>query len=289
MTGYGRGAFSAGGLHVEVEISSVNRKQLDVLVNLPQALRLLESRIQDEVAKALSRGRVVVEVAVHDSGTFRGKAVRFNEELASQYLKVARTAAGHLGVKDDVTLSHLMSLPGVVHHESVDEDTHRIWPLLLKALREALSELLKMRSREGEALAKDLGRRLGGMRKELVAVLKRAPQVSDRYRAALHSRLQKAGLDIALDDERLMRELVLFAERSDISEETTRLDSHLRQAADLLKSKDPAGKPLDFLAQEMYREINTIGSKANDAGIAGHVVTFKTELERLREQVQNVE
>ena len=289
MTGYGRGAASQDGLHVEVEISSVNRKQLDVLVNLPSALRLLESRVQDELAKELARGRVVVEVAVRGSDSVRRKAIRVNEELADAYLKELRPAAKRLKLKDDLSAHLLLTLPGVLHHESIEEDVHRIWPILHRALKQAIFELLKMRSREGAALAKDLGVRLGRMKKELQAILKRAPQVAGRYRESLLARLKTAGLDLAGDDERLLRELVLFAEKSDITEETTRLDSHIKQAVDLLQSKDPSGKPLDFLAQEMYREINTIGSKANDAHIARHVVNFKTELERLREQAQNVE
>jgi uncharacterized protein (TIGR00255 family) len=160
---------------------------------------------------------------------------------------------------------------------------------LSRALRLALRGLLSMREREGRALARDLSRRLALLAKHVGHVERLAPGVMERYRAALSGRLQKAGFADALADERIQRELLLFADRSDITEEVTRLRSHLAQAEQILKAAEPAGRPLDFLAQEMYREINTIGSKANDAAIARHVVDGKSDLERLREQVQNIE
>ena len=159
-----------------------------------------------------------------------------------------------------------------------------------KALNTALSALLKMREREGAHLAKDLSARIAIMQKAVAVVQKQAPLTAENYRQNLLERIKAAGLDsIAPDDERLLKEVVLFADRSDISEELTRLQSHFTQFADCVKSKEPVGRTLDFLAQEMNREINTIGSKANDAVISREVVTLKTELERFREQAQNVE
>jgi len=172
--------------------------------------------------------------------------------------------------------------------ELVDAET--IWPAVEKALRQALAALLKMREREGTHLSKDLTARTVVMRRAVEKIQKQAPQTAENHRQQLLSRIKAAGLEnIALDDDRLLKEVVLFADRSDISEELTRLQSHFQQFEDCRQSKEPVGRTLDFLAQEMNREINTIGSKANDAVIAREVVTLKAELEKFREQAQNVE
>lgn len=289
MTGYGRGGATSGGLRVEVEISSVNRKQLDVVVNLPKPLNLLESRVQDEIARVLSRGRVTVDIAVQESARVRQQAIRVDHDLAAAYLRVLRRTARRLGLTDDLDARILLNLPGVLHYEPLDEDVERIWPVLSRALRLALRGLLAMRVREGRALARDLQKRVGLLGRHVTQIERLAPGVMARYREALASRLQQAGFAEALADERIQRELLLFADRSDITEEVTRLRSHLAQAGQILQSAEPAGRPLDFLAQEMNREINTVGSKANDAAIARYVVHAKADLERLREQVQNIE
>jgi uncharacterized protein (TIGR00255 family) len=289
MTGYGRGLATASGMRVEVEISSVNRKQLDVQLTLPQPLKLLESRIQDEIAKRVARGRVLAEVAVHESDRVRREAIRVNEKVAEAYVKAMRRTAARLGLRDDMGGALLAKLPGVLHYEPLDEDVDKIWPILAKALGKALDELLRMRVREGTNLLRDLTLRLDKLAEALAAIRRQAPKAADRYRVALRARLEKAGLDVLAEKERLEREIVLFADKSDITEEIARLESHFAQARALLKSGEPSGRALDFLAQEMFREINTIGSKAGDATIAGRVVAFKAELERWREQVQNIE
>jgi uncharacterized protein (TIGR00255 family) len=289
MTGYGRGMANAHGLRVEVEVSSVNRKQLDIQLTLPQALKLLESRIQDAVSQRVSRGRVLAEFAVHESDKAKREAIRVNEDMAAAYVKGLRKTAAKLGLRDDLGASLLVKLPGVLHYETLDEDVEKIWPILSAALKKALDDLLRMRTREGANLLKELTLHLDRLVRQLGAIKKYAPGVTARYREALRARLEKAGLDTNVDQERLERELILFADKSDITEETARLESHIGQARGLLKSGEPSGRALDFLAQEMFREINTIGSKANDASIAGHVVSFKADLERWREQVQNIE
>jgi uncharacterized protein (TIGR00255 family) len=194
-----------------------------------------------------------------------------------------------LRLSDDLRLSQLITLPGVLHYEPLDDDIERVWPVMHKALNNAMEKLLVMRSREGVALRRDLDRRvkmLGGIVRRIRAL---APHSAKRYREALESRLRQAGLGVSLDDERVVKEIVLFADKSDVTEEVTRLESHLGQARGLLRSGEPTGRALDFLSQEMNREINTLGSKANNPDIAAHVVSFKAELERMREQVQNVE
>lgn len=289
MTGYGHGAAAADGLRIEAEISTVNRKQLDIQLTLPPDLKVLESRIVEEIGRSVHRGRVLVEVVMRESSEARRQAVRVDEKLADSYARSLRRAARKLGLPDNLGADVLLKLPGVVQHEPVQGDLERIWPILKSALAQALGRLVAMREREGRHLSVALLKLLDGLERRRTVVAREAPKVAERYRAALRVRLERAGLDASADGDRLERELVLFADKSDITEETARLESHLAQARSLLKSGEPTGRALDFLAQEMFREINTIGSKANDARIAGEVVSFKAELERWREQVQNIE
>lgn len=289
MTGFGRGTAAAGGLRVEVEVSSVNRKSLDVILNLPKSLGALESRVHEAVGQVLSRGRISVDVQVRESAAERRESVRVDADLAAAYLKALRATAKKLKLADDLSARLLLQLPGVIRMESPEDDVETIWPILQKALQQALQAIDRMRAREGQALARDLEARLTLKRNLLAEIRQHAPAAVARYREALRTRIQALRLEADIPADRLEREVVMFAERADITEEMTRLDSHLEQAAGLLRSKEPAGKALDFVAQEMGREINTIGSKANDAEIAKRVVLFKTELDRFREQVQNIE
>ena len=193
------------------------------------------------------------------------------------------------GLKEDFGASTLLSLPDVVRYEQTAESAERVWPLLSRALNLALENMLKMRDREGAALQKDVARRLDGLVSALNRVRKQAPTVVESYRKKLMARLRDAGFVMGSSDERLLRELALFADKSDITEEITRLESHIQQAHKLMQSKEPVGRSLDFLAQEMFREMNTMGSKANDGDILPNVVAMKAELERIREQVQNLD
>jgi uncharacterized protein (TIGR00255 family) len=237
----------------------------------------------------LSRGRVIVEVAVHGSDRLKREAIRVNDDLAQAYVHALRKTGNKLKLTDDLKLSQLVNLPGVLHYEPLDDDIEKVWPVMHKALGNALDCLLAMRAREGVSLRRDLDRRVKLLDGSVKRIQRLAPFTAQRYRAALEARLKQAGLGVSLDDERVVKELVLFADKSDVTEEVTRLESHLGQARNLLRSKEPSGRALDFLSQEMNREINTLGSKANNPDIAALVVSFKAELERLREQVQNVE
>lgn len=288
MTGYGRGVAVGGGLKAEVELSAVNRKQLDLFVNLPKPLALLESRMQEELARGISRGRVTVDIVVHSSPR-RRETIRIDEDVAAACLAALRRTAGRLGIRDDLTLRDLVALPGVLHAESAEEDVEAVWPVLQAALRKAMTGLGRMRAREGGRLAADLLARVAAMSGLLGQIREAAPRVIERYRRNLRARIRAALAEMPLPEERIEREIVVFADKADITEETTRLDSHLAQAKRLLRAGGPSGKSLDFLAQEINREINTISSKANDAAIASLAVAFKTELERFREQAQNVE
>lgn len=290
MTGYGRGECSQDGFKITVELSSVNRKQAEISCNLPRELELLEGQIRDVLNKAVARGRVTVRVSIHSARGRDSARMHLNADLARDYAKELAALAKQLKLKDSVTLDQLVRAPGVFQTDEDLAGEEDFWPAVEAALSKALAALLKMRAREGAHLAKDLINRITIMRGAVEHVKKNAPLVAERYRTALLERIKAAGLEkIAPDDERLLKEVVLFADRSDISEELTRLQSHFQQFDELTKSKEPIGRTLDFLAQEINREVNTIGSKANDSLISREVVTLKAELEKFREQAMNVE
>ena len=290
MTGYGRGECSQDGFKLTVEVSSVNRKQSEISISLPRDLEVLEAQIRDEVNRRIARGRLTCRVCLHAAEGREVSRVRVNKALAAAYLSELRQLARALKLKEDLTLAQVVGAPGVLETNNDLGDSEALWPVVNKALQQGLAQLLKMRAREGAVLGKDLCGRIETMRKCVARVRKEAPDVQKRYRDQLLTRLKAAGLDeLQLDEERLLKEVVLFADRSDISEELTRLQSHFQQFDHSLKSKEPIGRTLDFLAQEMNREINTIGSKANDSAISREVVVLKTELEKFREQAQNVE
>lgn len=290
MTGYGRGEASKNGFKVTVELSSVNRKQSEISINLPRELEALEAKVRDEINTKIARGRLNGKVALHLGEGQLASQVRLNAPLAKAYAAEMKKLAKELKLKDGPTLDVLLRAPGVLQAGEAETEPEEFWPILKKALDKALEELVKMREREGTHLAKDLAERIQTMREAVATVSQRAPEVLKRYQEQLRERIKNSGLEMpAVDDERLLKEIVYFADRSDISEELTRLQSHFQQFEDCKKSKEPVGRTLDFLAQEINREINTIGSKANDSLISREVVTLKTELEKFREQVQNVE
>lgn len=291
MTGYGRGECAQNGYKFSVEASSVNRKQTDIALTLPRNLEPLEAQVRDEINRSISRGRIVVRVALHAAKDKAAGQIRLNDELAKAYVKEFKRLAKELKLKnDEVTLDLLLRSPGVVQAAEDESDAEDYWPDLQKALQQALAEMLKMREREGKSLEKDLVARMKEIKAAVQRIAKRAPEVQVRYREQLQQRIKNAGLDLPqVEDERLIKEVVYFADRSDISEELTRLNSHFGQFEECVKAKEPVGRTLDFLSQEMNREVNTIGSKANDAEIARDVVIIKAELERFREQVQNIE
>ena len=290
MTGYGRGDCSKDGFKVSVELSSVNRKQTEISVNLPRELELLEAQIRDLINRHIARGRLTVRVSLH-AGTGKSSArLHLNVPLAKAYARELGRLAKQLKLPDPVTLDQLARAPGVLQTDedlAVGED---FWPAVEKALKQAISQMVRTREREGAHLTQDLARRIAVMRQAAARIEAQAPTVAERYRQQLVERIKSAGLETPpAEDERLLKEVVFFADRSDISEELTRLQSHFLQFDDCRKSKEPVGRMLDFLAQEMNREINTIGSKANDRLISREVVTLKAELEKFREQAQNVE
>jgi uncharacterized protein (TIGR00255 family) len=290
MTGYGRGECSRDGFKVTVELSSVNRKQSEISLTMPRELEMLEPQMRDRINHQISRGRVTVRVSIHAAESNLSARMHLNVPLARAYAKELKRLSKELDLPGPVTLDHLARAPGVFQTDEQLAEGEDFWPAVDKALSAALTGMMKMRVREGSHLESDLSKRIGIMRKAVDKVAAQAPTVAERYRRQLMERIRAAGFNMPHDeDERLQKEVVYFADRSDISEEVTRLKSHFKQFEDCRQSREPVGRTLDFLAQEMNREINTIGSKANDSAISREVVILKAELEKFREQAQNVE
>ena len=288
MTGFGRADAAGEGVTWCVEISSVNRKQLEVVASVPRELNDLEQAIRNEVAGFCSRGRVNVHVRC-DTANGTGARLKVDEVLAAQYVAAYERLADSLKLPNVSALMDPVRWPGVIELDRPTVEADKAWPLIEKALREALKAFVAMRISEGDNLQRDIEARLGRIAGLLEDIRAKAAEVPGNYRKALMQRLQDADLPVALNDERLIKEIALFADRCDISEELTRARSHLDQFAKYIAAKDAMGRSMDFLTQELFREFNTMGSKANNAQLAHLVVAAKSEIEKVREQVQNVE
>jgi len=288
MTGYGRGETDHNGIKFSVELNSVNRKQSDIVINLPRDLTALEPQIRQTINENISRGRTNVVVSYHN-GLSGPRKLALDTELARSYRDAMRALQRDLDAPGEITIASILQAPGVMRAPEETIDSNAAWPAIERALRAALNELIKMREHEGKHLAKDLIRRLKAMRKQIKEIRGLHPEVVKKYRAALLERIHKAGLPISTDDERLVKEISFFADRADVSEELTRVESHLAQFAHHLRRREPVGRTLEFVTQEIFRELNTLGAKANDAAISQRVVLCKAELEKIREQIQNLE
>ncbi len=289
MTGFGRGEAEKGGVRVCVELIAVNRKQFDLRLNMPRTLAVLEPRAQKLVGAAIQRGSVTANVNVVWSDSARRGTVRLDLERAAGYVEALRAAGKALKLTGDVPVEALLRLPDVMVCEDVTQDSERVWPVLQQALEQALKQLRQMRAAEGRALAADIRKRFARLRKLAAQVAKQAPAVVRAYRQTLDARIAAMQLADGPPPEQIAREVALFADRCDISEELVRLGSHFDQVDLLVEKNEPVGRAFDFLCQEILREINTIGSKANDARLAQLVIQMKSEQEAIREQVQNVE
>jgi uncharacterized protein (TIGR00255 family) len=287
MTGYGRGEASSNGSKFSVELNSVNRKQNDVLVTLPRELAELEPRVRDLINTAVSRGRLTVVIAHHASGGAGQLALDRN--LARIYYDSMVALQKELGAKGEISIETVLRAPGVLRLPEEQVAIDDAWPHMEIALKVALRELVRMREREGKHLAKDLIKRLKTLRESVRKIRTVQPAVVKRYRQNLHERVLKAGIDLPIEDDRLMKEVIVFADKCDITEELTRLASHLAQFAHHLRKNEPVGRTLEFMSQEIAREFNTIGAKANDVEISQMVVMCKAELEKIREQLSNIE
>ncbi len=288
MTGYGKKDDSSKQAGVTVEIRSVNHRFLEVSVRVPRSLAQLEDQIRKAVQQHCLRGRVDVSVSVHNNGHGL-KTVEIDHALAKQYHTALKQLQKTLGMRGTLDISVLAGFRDIVSLSDQPADAGQISKTVLRVLGGAVTELDRMRRREGEALAKDLAIHLDAIRTAKSAVAKKAPVLAQEAFDRMKTRVKTLLEGEAPDQARLLQELAVYADRSDLSEELVRLESHMLQFDRMLKSKESVGKTMEFLLQEMGREVNTIGSKANDADIAALVVHMKAELEKLREQVQNVE
>ncbi len=287
MTGYGRSRQALDGREMTVEIKTVNHRFLDINLRLSRGLLFLEDPIRKALSARLSRGHVDVFISYRNARE-DAREVTVDVPLAVAYAKAMGALRDAVGVPDDRSLTRIASLPDVLVIAEREEDQDAVLGLCVAALSQALDDLLVMRSDEGEALRRDISERLGAMASFVAQIAKRAPAIPTEYQAKLNVRIAELA-SMAVDPMRIAQEVAILADRAAIDEELVRLNSHVSQLQDALAAREPTGRKLDFLVQELNREVNTIGSKASDLTIASLVVAAKAEIEKIREQVQNIE
>lgn len=287
MTGCGRCQALDGGMEMTLELKCVNHRFLDVACRLPRSLAFLEAPLRQVLAQGLKRGHVEVFLSLRSAGA-SARQIAVDEGLAAAYSDAARKLASLTGREDDLTVSRLLTMDGVAEIVEAEIDQEAMTSLCRRVAGDAVRQVILMREQEGAALQADLTAHLNQAEAIRERILARAPQVVADYRQRLEARLAQLPIE-PVDPARLAQEVALLADRCAIDEELSRLDSHIRQMRDFLSRPGEVGKKMDFLIQEMNREANTIGSKANDAAIAQMVVELKSEVEKLREQIQNVE
>lgn len=290
MTGHGEGHCRRDTTSVSVELRTVNSRYLKVSTRTPEGYNSFDSQIESLVRKYIRRGTIQVNLRIDREPT--SDDFRLNEAVISGYRLQLEAIYDQLHINDSIHLESLLTLPGVVDERgSRNTEAEQVWPLVEEALIEALSGLSKMREEEGRAMAADLATNRNAIATELDAIEERAPEVVSGYQKRLTERLNQMLKDFEVNVEAsdVVKEVGIFAERADIAEEIVRLRSHLEQFDAIMNSDESVGRKLEFLTQEMFRETNTIGSKANDAEIARHVIEIKANIERLREMIQNVE
>ncbi len=288
MTGFGRGTAAVDPWQATVETTSVNRKQAEVVIQAARELNELDARIRQAVLAIVSRGRVQVSITLECSSC-GATDLQINRALASAFCAAFRQLSVAVGQEISPTAGDYLRQPGIITTGNGALDTEAAWLAIAPALHTALGQLAAMREVEGAHLKLDFLARLETLITLTAQIATEAPGRVGRQRELLHKRLRDAGLELDSPDERVAKEIALFADRCDVSEELTRLESHFAKFRRYLDASEPPGRALDFLCQELFREFNTIGSKANDASIAQTIVEAKTELEKIREQVQNVE
>ncbi len=288
MTGFGAGRARIEAEELSVELKAVNHKFSEVKVRLPRELVALEPVVIKAIKDRLARGAVEVFVK-RQASSASGLVPTVDVALAQQYRQAFRQVAQAIGMPDEVLLREVAQQPGVIRMEEPGVSLEHAERALGQALEQALTGLLEMRRKEGEALKADLESRIGTVETSAREVAALAPRAVEEYRQRLEERIAELARGVSLDPQRLVQEVAYFAERTDIAEEMTRLSSHLTQFRALIASPEPSGRKMDFLVQEMHREVNTTGSKSQHPEISTRVVAMKAELERIREQVQNVE
>lgn len=290
MTGHGRGSSSTEGWQLTAECSSVNRKGIEIAIALPKPLSTLEAAVREQVHQCVRRGRVNITITLESTGSSGPQQGVIDKQAAQRALQELRELQRTLSLPGEISLELLLRSPGVLRNPTeVTPQLDAIAPALKAAVAQALERMTAMRRKEGAHLVADLLKRVKLLEAAVKAIRGRVPAVLRHRREHLKERLQEIGMPLPADDPALARELAFMAERSDITEELTRLDSHFAQCREALAAGEPAGRTLDYLAQEMFREFNTLGNKASDAATSRRVVQSKAELDRIREQVANLE
>ncbi|HEY5585544.1 MAG TPA: YicC/YloC family endoribonuclease [Ruminiclostridium sp.] len=289
MTGFGRGTYSDDGKEFTVEIKSVNHRYIDFYIKLPRQIGFLEERVREVVSKSLFRGKVDIFISFEDRSD-DSRSVTLDEALASAYIQAVEKLKDKYNLKDDLSVSLVSKFPDVLRIEKNEDDEEQLWDVLNKALEVAISSLVQMREKEGNELRTSLLQKADYIEEIISQISIRSPKVVIEYKQKLENRIKEILNQQTIDENRIAMEVAIFADRCGIDEELVRLGSHLIQLRDILSiKKQPVGRKLDFLVQEINREINTIGSKSNDIIITKNVLELKSETEKIREQIQNIE
>ncbi|MCD6487482.1 MAG: YicC family protein [Syntrophobacterales bacterium] len=290
MTGYGRSESTLAGKKLIVEIKSLNHKNMESSIRLPVFLAPLEVDIKKRAEKRISRGRVEINIRIDsDPGANGGDNLEANLPLISSYYSLMTDLKERFNLSGEITLDTLVNLKGSIHVSEVEIDPEEAWNTIRGALDDSVDSLIQMKEIEGKLLYEDFVTRLDTVSACIKELESRIPQVADDYQKRLSERIRELTDGMECDESRLIQEVAIMAEKSDITEEIVRFRSHIKQFGEMLNSDIAIGRKMDFLLQEMHREINTIGSKSNDLTISGNVIEVKAELAKLREQVQNIE
>jgi len=289
MTAYGRGEYHLGDTQFIAETRSLNNRHLDIILRIPRNYQVLEKELKDTISSRIRRGRVEVSVQIENNGEESPYSLELNVPLVHSYLKILHQLAEQFDLDKKIQVDSLLQMKDVLLFRPEEVDMDKLRPGFQRVVEQALDSLDMMRVKEGEAIEADFVKRLDLLEEYVNEVDRRAPILAEEYMKRLKDRIDHVIEDVALDESRIAQEVAFFAERSDITEEIVRTRSHLKQFREYLSMDDALGRRLDFLIQEINREVNTLSSKASDALISKVVVEMKAELEKLREQVQNVE
>ena len=288
MTGFGRGEYADENRKFTVEIKSVNHRYLDMAIKMPKKLNFFESAIRNELKNSIQRGKVDVFITYEDY-TENNVGIKYNRDVAEEYLKYLKQMSEEFNLDCDVRVSTLSRYPEVFTMDETEVDEDEIWAGLQKAIKAAAEKFVETRIKEGENLREDLICKLDDMLSHVAYIKERAPEIIAEYKASLTEKVKELLGDTKVDEARLLTEVTIFADRVCIDEEIVRLTSHIETTKKTLIDGGSIGRKLDFIAQEMNREANTILSKANDLATSDHAIELKTEIEKVREQIQNIE
>ena len=288
MTGFGRSEIVKGNRKISVEIKSVNHRYLEAGIKMPKKLNVFESRMRDLLKKYATRGKIDIFINYEDDSESQVN-LKFNQNIADEYMAIFNNMSEKYNLKNDMTVGGLARFPEVITMDEVQEDEEELWHFIEEAMKAALEQFVNTRILEGENLKKDLLGKLDHMEELVAFVEKRSPEIMKEYRSKLESKVKELLGDTTIDESRIATEVIIYADKICVDEETVRLRSHIEHARKCLNEEGGIGRKMDFIAQEMNKEANTTLSKANDIEISNAAIDLKTEIEKVREQIQNIE